>query len=265
MSRGSRKHVLDWTSRPNFLLELLQLVSPVDCKLTAASQWMPQGYGHPQEARLETFAPFLTRDVRGALRNWWLVHEAGANTPNWDIAVGCEIEDKPGLILVEAKANVPEMSAGGKKLDAKASERSVANHDRIAEAIADACAGLRKAGTETSIRADRHYQLSNRIAFAWKLADLGLPTVLVYLGFTGDEGIRDAGEPFQDHDHWELAFGAYAYSMVPKKTFESRINCGKAPVWFLVRSRKANEISPAAKPRQKQSRLRRPSSKAPQP
>ncbi len=43
------------------------------------------------------------------LRKWWLVHERGANTPNWDIAAGCEIEGKTGVILVEAKANVPEL------------------------------------------------------------------------------------------------------------------------------------------------------------
>jgi hypothetical protein len=244
MSRGSRKHVLDWTNQPTFLIELLQLVSPVDCKLTAASQWMPQGHSRPQEARLETFEPFLTRKVRADLQRWWLAHEAGANTPNWDIAVGCEIEGKPGLILVEAKANVPEMSAGGKKLGDAASERSVANHGRIAEAIADACAGLRRAGAETSSHVEGHYQLSNRIAFAWKLADLGVPTVLVYLGFTGDEGIRDAGVPFQDHADWESAFGAYAHSIVPKNTFESRINCGDAATWFLVRSRRVIEVSP---------------------
>jgi hypothetical protein len=243
MSRGSRKHVLDWTSRPNFLVELLQLVSPVECKLTAASKWMPQGHASPQEARLESFDPFLSRQVRSELRKWWLAHEAGANTPNWDIAVGCEIEGKSGLLLVEAKANVPEMSPSGKKLSDDASDRSSANHGRISEAIADACAGLRRAGAETSIRADQHYQLSNRIAFAWKLADLGVPTVLVYLGFTGDEGIRDAGEPFRDDDHWRSAFGAYAYSTVPKNAFESRINCGNSPAWFLVRSRKVMEMS----------------------
>lgn len=244
MSRGSRKHVLDWTSRPNFLIELLQLVAPVECKLTAAAQWMPQGHSSPREARLETFEPFLTRDVRAGLQKWWLAHEAGANTPNWDIVVGCEIEGKAGLILVEAKANVPEMSGSGKKLADEASQRSGANHQRITEAIADACAGLRRVGAETSIRADQHYQLSNRIAFAWKLADLGVPTVLVYLGFTGDEGIRDAGEPFADDAHWQNAFGAYAHSSIPKETFNRRIDCGNAPTWFLVRSRKVIEMSP---------------------
>jgi hypothetical protein len=57
MSRGSRKHVLDWTERPEFCAELLQLVAPVECRLTAQSKWMPRGYRSPDEARLETFGP----------------------------------------------------------------------------------------------------------------------------------------------------------------------------------------------------------------
>ena len=73
------------------------------------------------------------------LRSWWLAHEGGANTPNWDIGAACEIEGTPGLILVEAKANVPELSVAGKAIDAAASPASVANHERIGRAIEEAC------------------------------------------------------------------------------------------------------------------------------
>jgi hypothetical protein len=244
--RGSRKHVLDWTSRPTFPVELLELVAPVDCKLTRSSKWMPQGVVAPQEARLETFGPqFLQGDSWRQLREWWLAHEHGANTPNWDIAAGCEIEGRPGLILVEAKANVAELGPHGKPSPAADAVNSQANHARISEAIADACAGLARAGVNTSIAAATHYQLSNRLAFAWKLATLGIPTVLVYLGFLGDEGIRDVSEPFSDHDHWQTTFTRYAQSVVPASALEKRIDCGAAPTWFLVRSRQVIESSPA--------------------
>jgi hypothetical protein len=53
--RGSRKHVLDWTSRQEFCSELLQLVAPIDVRVTPWSRWMPRGHGKPEEARLETF------------------------------------------------------------------------------------------------------------------------------------------------------------------------------------------------------------------
>lgn len=56
-----------------------------------------------------------------------------------------------------------------------------------------------------TISRDSHYQFANRLGFAWKLASIGVPTVLVYLGFTGDDGIIDRGEPLRDADHWRTA------------------------------------------------------------
>src|ERR1017187_10237783 len=84
MSRGSRKHILDWTSKPEFCAELVQLVDPVDVRISASSSWMPRGHNAAKEARLETFGPAVLPDsnVWRGLRTWWLAHEQGANTPN---------------------------------------------------------------------------------------------------------------------------------------------------------------------------------------
>jgi hypothetical protein len=198
-----------------------------------------------EEARLDTFGPSVLpeSDVWTTLRSWWLVHERGANTPNWDIAVGCEVDDRPGFVLVEAKANVQELSLGGKSLDAGASGRSAENHNQIGRAITEACVELQRISARTAISRDSHYQLSNRVAFSWKLASLGIPTVLVYLGFIGDEGIVDAGVPFTDSAHWKTAFAEYAHAVVPEALFERRIECGAAPTWFLVRSRQVLDVS----------------------
>jgi hypothetical protein len=251
MDRGSRKHVLDWTSRPEFCVDLLQLISPVEARITARSRWMPRGYDARQEARLETFGPLVMPDFDWAgFRKWWLVHERGANTPNWDIALSCEIEERPGLILVEAKANIPELSAQGKLSQPDASAASLANRERISAAITEACTALQKISAGTSISDRSHYQLSNRVAFAWKLASAGIPTVLVYLGFLADAGIADAGAPFVDDAHWKAAFADYAYAVVPQDLFETRIACGAAPAWFLVRSRPVLEQSSSAIPKQ---------------
>ena len=251
MDRGSRKHVLDWTERPEFCLELLQLVSPpVDARITARSRWMPRGYGARGEARLETFRPSVIPEADWAgLRRWWLAHERRANTPNWDIALACEIERRPGLTIVEAKANAPELSVGGKPSDVDASAASRENHERIGQAINEACTALQRISAKTAISHTSHYQLSNRIAFAWKLASVGVPTVLVYLGFLGDVGIADAGAPFVDDAHWKHVFAEYTHGVVPENLFETRIDCGAAPTWFLVRSRKIIEHSAPAMPR----------------
>jgi hypothetical protein len=239
MSRGSRKHILDWTSKPEFCAELVQLVDPVDVRISASSSWMPRGHNAAKEARLETFGPAVLPDsnVWRGLRTWWLAHEQGANTPNWDIALSAEVEGKPGLVLVEAKANVPELRCSGKALQSDASGASRQNHQRIGTALDEAYTALRLFSPGVAISRDSHYQLSNRIAFAWKLATLGVPTVLVYLGFWGDQGIVDAGEPFRDPAHWNEVFASYAHSRVPSELLERRIDCGPGSAWFLVRSR----------------------------
>ena len=248
--RGSRKHVLDWTARREFVVELLQMIAPVDACISRESTWMPRGYRSPDEARLESFGPEVLPEHRAwkILRDWWLAHERGANTPNWDIAVGCDIAGSPGLVLVEAKANVPELGQGGKLVGSDASASSQENHRRIGQAIDEACAALRRISDATAISRDSHYQLSNRLAFAWKLASLGIPTVLVYLGFIGDDGIRDVGQPFRDDSHWRRVFADYIRPVAPQELFERRLECGAAPAWFLVRSRPVLSTSPQRQP-----------------
>jgi hypothetical protein len=93
-----------------------------------------------------------------------------ANTPNWDIAISCEVEGQAGLILVEAKANVPELRDGKKPLGDKASQNSQDNHNHVGKAIEQARVALHKQLPGIRLSRDRCYQLSNRIAFAWRLA-----------------------------------------------------------------------------------------------
>lgn len=249
--RGSRKHVLDWSERPTFLSEFLSLVGLPEVKSSEPSIWMPRGYAGPDEARLESFAPkaLPNEPIADALQDWWLVHKRGATTPNWDIALACEIEGKPGLVLVEAKANVPELKEDGKRHEDDDSANSKENHARIGQAIVEACEGLRRIHSGINISRDSHYQLANRVAFTWKLATLGVPTVLVYLGFTGDDGIRDAGEPFATDAGWREVLLSHAKGSIPTECFDKRLEVEGTPIWLLVRSRPVLEQSPPARPR----------------
>jgi hypothetical protein len=244
--RGSRKHVLDWTASPSFLIELAALAAPAPIEFPSQPTYMPRGYDAPQEARLESFGPRWKPDdlVWPVLRTWWLAHSEGANTPNWDIAAGCSIEDRPGLVLVEAKANWPELGVAGKVQAPKPSDRSNTNHSHIGAAISEACIGWRAVHPGVDIKHTSHYQLANRMAFTWKLATMGIPVVLIYLGFTGDDGIRDAGEPFVDDEAWQRAFRAYSSSMVPQEMFNRRLQVGISPVWLLSRSKAVIQRSP---------------------
>jgi hypothetical protein len=247
MYRGSRKHVLDWVERPQFADELAALAPTSAISVPAESKWMPQSKVNSAEARLETFGPDWLPEIHvwDNLANWWLFHQRGANTPNWDIALGCSIENRPGLILVEAKANWPELGTAGKGLSPDATINSRENHARIGGAIGEACDGWRQIDSRVSISRDSHYQLANRLAFTWKLATLGIPVVLIYVGFTGDEGIRaDAGVPFANDADWQLAFAKYVEGTVPLELFDRRLEFGGTPVWLLSRSRPVLEQSP---------------------
>ena len=146
--RGSRKHVLDLTAQPDFPAQMQALLAEVPVAMGTSDRWMPRGHAHPREARLETFGPAWLpgHPAWPALSTWWLAHRRGANTPNWDLAIGCRIEDKPGLVLVEAKANEPEMSASGKRLSRTASAASRDNHRRIGEALEEATSALSRGG-----------------------------------------------------------------------------------------------------------------------
>lgn len=208
--------------------------------------WRPRGYRDAAEARLERFGPAVTSlpAIWEELASWWLSHRAGANTPNWDIAMNCAIEGCPGLLLVEAKANERELSHAGKRMSDDATLNSLANHDRIASAIAEANEALRRTHPTINLSIASHYQLANRIAFAWKLANLGIPTIVMYIGFTGDGGIVDAGVPFRGHEHWTTHFNGHLESVAPLAMLDRRIECGDSAFWLISRSRSVIQQSP---------------------
>ncbi|MFH1081682.1 MAG: hypothetical protein V1766_15710 [Pseudomonadota bacterium] len=245
LHRGSRKHVLDWTGHETFLTEFEQFLAPCTVSFPYKDAFMPKGINSPLEARLERFGPSWLPEKKpawDALKDWWLCHKAGANTPNWDIAAVCEIEGQSGLVLVEAKANRWELGKAGKPIAVNASTNSRQNHERIAAAIKEACAGWQHIDNRVLITHKSRYQLANRLAFAWKLASLGIPVVLVYLGFTGDEGIRGS---FMDDAAWQDAFDKYTFGNVPLGLFGKRLKVESTPIWLLSRCRQVTEMSPA--------------------
>jgi hypothetical protein len=137
----------------------------------------------------------------------------GANIPNWDLA--CEAHyhgNRPALVLAEAKAHVKEFTDGG-----RGHGSDNADNRRIAGAIQEASDELSRHAPGVKISSDSWYQFSNRVAFAWKLASHGIPTVLVYLGFLGDKGIST--ESFRDHDHWRETVLNSAREIFPRSGF----------------------------------------------
>ena len=257
--RGSRKHIIDWVRSHDFRDELNAMIGPSRVVVGPNDAFMPTGADGEQgiqEARLETFLPDPA--MREELQRWWLAAPRGANTPNWDLAAHATLNGKPALVLVEAKANVNELSDAGKPYPTgknppgtprrtpkpPPSEDSKRNHGHIGAAIAAASIALGGIERGFNLSRDSHYQFANRTAFSWKLATLGLPTVLVYLGFTGDEGILDAGPMLEGPDHWRDILSHHVMGVVPNGVFGEWVNVGPAGFYPMIASRQRLTASP---------------------
>ena len=222
--RGSkpRCHLLTHGSADEVAVRLTSLVAPF-AHVSTGDRWMPQGFDEREEAQLHK-APRLLDPVIGTqLGEWWLaLASRRARAPNFDIASTCTIDDRPGLLLVEAKAHDEELNkeTAGRSLMADASDDRRASHEIIAAAIRSACSGLSQATSlPWRIGRDTHYQMSNRFAWSWKLTALGIPVVLVYLGFLKADEMIDRGQPFASHEDWEQLVKAHSQPLFPPEVW----------------------------------------------
>jgi hypothetical protein len=109
--KGSRLRCLLLTSRePTEVAEFLSALVAPHAKVSANDQWAPRGLREPDEAKLGETAGFLSEQDRNTVTGWWLAKSRRANTPNWDLVSGCQIGNRQGLILVEAKAHEGELA-----------------------------------------------------------------------------------------------------------------------------------------------------------
>jgi hypothetical protein len=242
---GSRMHVLDWLDGGTFIPSINELLRPTELFVPQSGKRMPTGWDNTDEACLGKECGALINDsLNATLINWWLVHVAGANVPNWDLA--CEAlyhGDRPGLVLAEAKAYVKEFTDGGVGTSAENAE----NRKQITAAIEEARAGLSGQVAGVKISSGSWYQFSNRVAFAWKLASQGIPTALIYLGFVGDNGISD--DLLRDREHWRETVLNNTREVLPVSAWERPLDINGTPLWFLIRSLPCTRQSHVAPPR----------------
>lgn len=209
--------------------------------VSANDAWMPQGFEALEEAELHKAPRLVPSTVGEILRQWWLPQgSARSRSPNFDIASTCTFEGRTGLILVEAKAHAGELDgeARAKPLSATASPASRINHASICDAITEARTGLQVAtGVEWSISRDIHYQMSNRFSWAWKLAALGFPVVLIYLGFLNARDMtRGAETPFNDAASWDAAVRQHSAPLFPERMWNTVLRVGGVPLAPLIAS-----------------------------
>ena len=243
-TKGSRPRcvLLVDGERQSVARRLTDLVGDPSVEVSNRDFWMPRGKplregnswdtSPADEPRLDRDGGFVPSRVRDQLRDWWLAVKRGANTPNWDIASTCQVEGKRGLLLVEAKAHTGELSDGG------TGSRNVRNLRSIGTAISEANDALaRITGGAWDLSKDHHYQVANRFAWSWKLASLGIPVVLVYLGFLHAEEMREGEKrPFSSQEDWANVLMAHTRSVVDEACWETRLEVSGTPLRPMVRT-----------------------------
>lgn len=240
--RGSkpRCHLLTHGTRVQVAARLTALMGAWG-SVAPTDSWLPEGFEDHNEAELPLAPELLTPVVRVGLARWWLPNDHLADrTPNWDIASSCTIDGRRGLLLVEAKAHENELvnTISGRKLDTRNQGDQAtrdASHHQIGVAIEQARAGLQAASSlPWEIRIDSHYQLASRFAWAWKVAQLGVPVVMVYLGFIGADEMKDRGAPLASAAEWDAMVRAHAKGLVPGEVWGSQVDVGGAPLVPLI-------------------------------
>jgi hypothetical protein len=173
----------------------------------------------------------LSEPDRTTLTRWWLAKRGRANTPNWDLVSTCRIEDRKGLILVEAKAHEGELS------DDRGSASNPENTRQIENALAEAAVAWNAFASGFALSAFSHYQLSNRFAFAWKVAKMSTPVVLLYLGFLNalemEVGSRIL---FKDHAQWRRCLLGRSKGTIPEGVWDKTFDVHGTPLTILIGS-----------------------------
>jgi hypothetical protein len=243
--RGSRPRCILLTegSNEDVSHRLSALAAPFAIVDLNHHRWMPRGIVEPKEAKLGDALSFLSDEHREEITAWWLAVRDRANTPNWDIASTATINGAEGLLLVEAKAHTAEI-----KTDGKAAGGRAENHSHIGAACREASAALNRVVPGWNLSIGSHYQLCNRFAWAWKLASLGVPVVLVYLGFLRAEEMQDQGHLFTDAKQWERLVRSHSERIVPATIWDAAILINHTPLHAIIRAieipldRKLNEF-----------------------
>lgn len=230
--RGSLMRCLMLTSgsATQFSALMNTLVAP-HANVPTTATYMPRGFCSPIEAWLGISEDFLTTDQRKELVSWWLAVDRNIRLPSWDIVSTCTIEGRTGLVVIEAKAHVLELKPTDKCTSANAE-----NKKRIEVAVAEANAELNALLPGWNLRTESHFQLCNRFAWSWKLASMGIPVVLVYLGYLHADEMTDIGQPFTSGEHWADSVRAYSKGVVPDAAWDSRIDVNGTPLRAIVRS-----------------------------
>jgi len=233
--KGSQRAMLELIGSPDFLVQLEGLIDDSSVKFSKDDIFKPLSKENFKEAELKNFLKQTIRPELGdQIRDWWLkVSKPSTRTPNWDFISTCTINGQKGLLLVEAKAHKSEVNEND-----KCGSTNEQNRKKINRAINQAKEDINNKVPFTliAISRDKCYQLSNRVAHAWWLANQGVPVVLLYLGFLNCQEMKNNGKLFENDSDWRNCFRVYASKVGVNNLISKPINCGKSEFKLICRS-----------------------------
>jgi hypothetical protein len=79
--------------------------------------------------------------------------------------------------------------------------------------------------------------MANRFAWAWKLTELGISVILVYLGFIGCAEMRKGSSqrPITDKDDWQQMVEAHSQPLFPRHVWNQELHVHGQSLIPLIR------------------------------
>lgn len=241
---GSRRDVLLLLESPNYVAALNSALAGAGTAISARDVHRPIGMADDREYELPEFSReyldgrFERRQIEEP--KWWIIkRNARVRTPNFDLISTATICGTPGVLLVEAKAHHGELETCGKSFKRSSNPE---NHHCIGESIELANQALNEIVPGFKLSRDAFYQVSNRMAWGWRLASLGVPVTILYLGFVQDPYWPK--DQFESSEDWMRSARSYLSNVVPEEALDRRMQCSERGS-LLVRATALPAVPPA--------------------
>jgi hypothetical protein len=232
---GSKRDVLLLLDSPGYVDAINELLVGAGTVVTETDVRRPLGQRDDREYELPEFCReymagrFDLRQIEEP--HWWIAKRGRfVRTPNFDLLSTATVCGAPGVLLVEAKAHHGELEIVGKRLKSNSSPE---NHRKIGESIDLANQALNDITQGFTLSRDSYYQVSNRVSWGWRVAALGVPVTLLYLGFVQDPYWPD--DNFRSPADWLNAARSYLGKVVPAGVIEQRMHvCSQSSLVITV-------------------------------
>ncbi len=245
--RGNRKNMADFVDSPSFIKDLNEMIKSTGAKVTEKDAKRPiYNYKEFRETGLTDYLKEnYSEELATKYLSWWNKTKSfNKKTNYWDLMSTCTIKGKKGILLVQTKSSATDLlTLGlGRLQDLYPYKPDNENDLSIKQAIAEANTGISKQVSGIALTTLKCYQLSNRIANAWWLANNGIPAVLLYKGELNGQGpFYKYKKTFNSDKDWQDQFIAKAKLIGADTIIDKWIDTGSESFTVISRSMEAKK------------------------